>query len=70
MTRGVASGKTGPAWDDHEQKAERRYLFERRIPGTEYVLTDAGKYPTRGSAGLRADADAALIAELEGSLRP
>ncbi len=71
MTRRiVASGVCGPAWDTIEEKAHARYLLERRIPGTDFVLTDAGKYPTRDSAGLRAAADAALIAELEASVDP
>ena len=68
MTLGFASGKSGPAFDDREEKAQVRYLLTRRLPGTNLVITDAGLYPTRGSAKLRAAADKALEAELEASL--
>ncbi len=51
-----------------EAQARAKYLLMRQLPGTEYVLTDAGMYPTRGSAGLRKAADLALEAELAASL--
>jgi hypothetical protein len=51
-----------------EERARAKYLRMRQLPGTNYVLTDAGLYPTRGSAGLRAASDKALAVELEASI--
>lgn len=64
----IAKGVVGPAFESHEERAHARYLRERRIPHTEFVLTDFGRYPTKGSDGMRAAADAALLVELEASL--
>ncbi len=52
-----------------EAQAEARHMLERRIPDTDFVVTDFGRWPIAGSAGLRARADDALAAELEGSLK-
>lgn len=53
--------------DPHEQMCRAKYLRMRQLPGTNIVVTDLGLYPIRGSAGLRAAADVALVAELEAS---
>ena len=69
-----ADGKVGPAWDSIETKAHARYLLERRIPGTDLVLTDYAMCvrcrAPMSSDQLRAAADAALLAELEASIDP
>jgi hypothetical protein len=52
----------------HEEKARARYLLERRIPGTNLLVTDAGRWPPRTSAELRAASDRALEVELEASV--
>lgn len=51
-----------------EEQARAKYLRIRQLPGTDYVITDAALYPTKGSAGLRAAAEKALTVELEASL--
>ena len=65
----IVAGRVGPAFESHEERAEARHERERRIPGTTYIVTDAGRWPTHGSAGLRKCADDALVAELEASLK-
>lgn len=72
----IASGKVGPLFDEPEERARARYLKQRLVRGTEkgrtaLVVSDFGLYGgAKGSAGLRAAADAALAVEIEGSIEP
>lgn len=55
--------------DATEEQARAKYLRARQLPGTNLVITDAGLYPVRGSAGLRSAADKALRVEMEASIK-
>lgn len=66
----IVAGKVGPAFDSAEERARARYLRERLIGGSNLAVTDWFLYPPiGGSAELRAKADAALVVELEGSVK-
>lgn len=63
------SGKRVEWTDQCEQTARAKYLRIRAIGGSDYVVTDFGLYRTKDSATLRAEADTALVVEIEASLK-
>ena len=62
-------GKRVELTDRYEETARAKYLRGRAIGGSDYVVTDFGLYRAKDSATLRAEADAALLVELEASLK-
>jgi hypothetical protein len=47
----IAKGRVGPAFDTVEERARARYLRVRQLPGSDWVITDAGLYTRRTTGG-------------------